>query len=583
MTDRRTFLRPLPRRSIAADAVWALLAALVFSAPIELELEHASALAVAAATVAIALRRLSPSGALLMTVVLGFVQVAGGERPSLVDLAIAVVIGTAAVVGTRTEAVLAGVLALVAGAFGALYLATTGYRYAVLLQGPPDQVVIVLAAPALVLLSVWAIGLATRAVRSQNVESVRRADAEAAATRAEALADRAEAVATRAVDEAESERIRADIARDVHDVVGHSLAVIIAQADSVPFLDDEARIREVSATIASTARSSLVEVRQVLGHIDGSDQAAQPASFEEIVQGIREAGVTVDHAVRGTARPLGAVHGTAARRSCRRCSRTRCATENRAAPSRCGRPGAPRTSCSRSTTPCPPRDTPDRAVRARRPRARRRRSAGVRPTTRVRPGAHRHADPTHRDRRVLRRRRPGRRVRRTRPHPVRRPRGDRTMTDPIRILLTDDQALFRAGLRVVLDAQEDMVVVGEASDGAEALAAIPELRPDVMLLDMRMAGVDGVEDRPAALLRRRPRTAAPGDRAHHVRARPGGGDRDPARRERLPAQGHHAAVPLRRRAGRARGQLGDRAERPVPAFGVDVERAPARSRRRSRR
>ncbi len=67
------------------------------------------------------------------------------------------------------------------------------------------------------------------------------------------------------------------------------------------------------------------------------------------------------------------------------------------------------------------------------------------------------------------------------------------MTDPIRILLTDDQALFRAGLRVVLDAQEDMVVVGEASDGAEALAAIPELRPDVVLLDMRMAGVDGVE------------------------------------------------------------------------------------------
>ena len=67
------------------------------------------------------------------------------------------------------------------------------------------------------------------------------------------------------------------------------------------------------------------------------------------------------------------------------------------------------------------------------------------------------------------------------------------MTEPIRILLTDDQALFRAGLRVVLDAQDDMVVVGEASDGAEALAAIPELRPDVMLLDMRMAGVDGVE------------------------------------------------------------------------------------------
>ena len=289
------------------DLVITGLAALLFTAPIDLELEHASPAAVAVACVAIALRRATPSAAMAATVALGAVQVAGGERPSLVDLAIAVVIGTVAVVGTRTEAVLAGLLAVVAGASASMYLSTTGYRYAVLLEGPRDQVVLVLAAPALVLLSVWAAGLAGRAVRSQNVEAVRRADAEAAASRAEA-------VANRAVDEAEAERIRADIARDVHDVVGHSLAVIIAQADSVPFLDDEARIREVSATIASTARSSLVEVRQVLGHIDGSDTASDPTSFEEIVRGIREAGVDVEHTVRGAARPLGAVHGTAARR-----------------------------------------------------------------------------------------------------------------------------------------------------------------------------------------------------------------------------------------------------------------------------
>ncbi len=314
MTDRRTFIRPLPTRSIVADLVWAGLAALLFAAPIDLELEHASPLAIVAATIAIALRRLTPSGAMITTVALGAVQVAGGERPSLVDIAIAVVIGSVAIVGTRLEAVVAGMLAVVAGAGASLYLATTGYRYALLLNGPRDQAVIVLAAPALVLLSVWASGLATRAVRSQNAEAVRRADAEAAASRAEAVANRAEAVATKAVDDAEAERIRADIARDVHDVVGHSLAVIIAQADSVPFLDDEARIREVSATIASTARSSLVEVRQVLGHIDGSEAAAGPTSFEEIVGGIREAGVEVAHTVRGTARPLGAVHGTAARR-----------------------------------------------------------------------------------------------------------------------------------------------------------------------------------------------------------------------------------------------------------------------------
>lgn len=314
MRDGRGFTRPLPLRSVVTDVTWALLAALVFLAPIDLELEHASLPAVATATAAIAVRRFSPSGAMLATVALGVVQVLGGERPSLVDLALFVVIGSVAIVGTRLEVVLAGLLAVVAGATASLYLARTGYRYALLLNGPSDQTIIVLAAPTLALVAVWASGLATRAVRSQNAESVRRADAEAAATRAEAVANRAEAVATRAVDEAEAERIRADIARDVHDVVGHSLAVIIAQADSVPFLDDEARIREVSATIASTARSSLTEVRQVLGHIDGSDATTDPTSFEEIVRGIRDAGVDVEHSVRGTARPLGAVHGTAARR-----------------------------------------------------------------------------------------------------------------------------------------------------------------------------------------------------------------------------------------------------------------------------
>lgn len=100
----------------------------------------------------------------------------------------------------------------------------------------------------------------------------------------------------------------------MHDVVGHSLAVIIAQADSVPFLDDEARIRAVSATIASTARSSLVEVRQVLGHIDGSAEATGPGSLEEIVQGIRDAGVDVDRTVRGVPLALRPDTGTAARR-----------------------------------------------------------------------------------------------------------------------------------------------------------------------------------------------------------------------------------------------------------------------------
>ena len=66
------------------------------------------------------------------------------------------------------------------------------------------------------------------------------------------------------------------------------------------------------------------------------------------------------------------------------------------------------------------------------------------------------------------------------------------MTDPIRLLLADDQQMVRAGFRLVLDAQPDMSVVGEANDGAEALQLVDELAPDVVLMDIRMPVLDGL-------------------------------------------------------------------------------------------
>jgi len=62
----------------------------------------------------------------------------------------------------------------------------------------------------------------------------------------------------------------------------------------------------------------------------------------------------------------------------------------------------------------------------------------------------------------------------------------------IRVVLADDQALVRAGFRSLLDAQEDIEVVGEAGDGEEALRLAAELTPDVVLMDIRMPGVDGL-------------------------------------------------------------------------------------------
>ena len=62
-----------------------------------------------------------------------------------------------------------------------------------------------------------------------------------------------------------------------------------------------------------------------------------------------------------------------------------------------------------------------------------------------------------------------------------------------RVLIADDQSLVRAGFRMILDAETDIDVVGEAADGDEAVRAARELRPDVILMDVRMPDVDGLE------------------------------------------------------------------------------------------
>src|SRR3954447_3878749 len=63
----------------------------------------------------------------------------------------------------------------------------------------------------------------------------------------------------------------------------------------------------------------------------------------------------------------------------------------------------------------------------------------------------------------------------------------------IRVLLVDDQALVRAGFRMILDAEEDIEVVGEASDGEQAVFSAAQFSPDVVLMDVRMPNMDGIE------------------------------------------------------------------------------------------
>ena len=67
------------------------------------------------------------------------------------------------------------------------------------------------------------------------------------------------------------------------------------------------------------------------------------------------------------------------------------------------------------------------------------------------------------------------------------------MPEPIRVLIADDHERFRRGLKMVLEAEEGMDVVAEAGDGAEALSRVEELAPDVVLMDVRMPNLNGIE------------------------------------------------------------------------------------------
>jgi DNA-binding NarL/FixJ family response regulator len=65
--------------------------------------------------------------------------------------------------------------------------------------------------------------------------------------------------------------------------------------------------------------------------------------------------------------------------------------------------------------------------------------------------------------------------------------------DQIRVLIVDDHALFRDGLRAMIDATEEIILVGEAGSGQEAISLASELQPDVILMDIQMPGIDGIE------------------------------------------------------------------------------------------
>ena len=69
------------------------------------------------------------------------------------------------------------------------------------------------------------------------------------------------------------------------------------------------------------------------------------------------------------------------------------------------------------------------------------------------------------------------------------------MTDELRVLLVDDHAILRAGLRALLDAETDLRVVGEAGSGEEAIDLLPHVKPDVVVMDISMPGMGRIGGR----------------------------------------------------------------------------------------
>jgi signal transduction histidine kinase len=242
--------RLLGSRLFRVDLVTGLVIAILSLVPGWIDLTRPHLVTVVLAVIATALRRSMPGTALGVTWLLAIVELWLGERPSLIALAYVLVLYAVARVGSRWQTYAGGVSVVVGGVIASAYLYRTGARFTQFAYGSYAQTIVVLLAPPAVLGLAWLGGLTARFFFSRNDESE--------------LRQVAESEAQRALDVAAEERARTAMARDVHDIVGHSLAVIIAQADSVEFLDDTDRIRAVNATIADTARRSLREVRDVL-------------------------------------------------------------------------------------------------------------------------------------------------------------------------------------------------------------------------------------------------------------------------------------------------------------------------------
>ena len=278
----------------------------------------------------------------------------------------------------------------------------------------------------------------------------------------------------RASASARSPRSALRIAQELHDVVAHNVSLIVVQAQALGATAGDERVREATDGIADLGRQAMTEMHRTLKLLRGDEDepaalAPQPGLGElpELLERARTAGVGVELAVEGEPRPLSQSVDLSAYR-----------IVQEALTNVVKHAGRAHTTVTLGYRP----DALELTIAD--SRRRRRGAAGPR---RPRPGRHARA---RRDVRRHAQRRPARRprLRGARVAALRRRDVSR-----LRVVIADDQPMMRAGFKAVLEATGDIEVVAEAATGEEAVAAAEAHAPDVVLMDIRMPGMDGIE------------------------------------------------------------------------------------------
>ena len=283
---------------------------------------------------------------------------------------------------------------------------------------------------------------------------------------------------THAAMAAAAERTR--IAREMHDVVAHSLSVMVAQADGAGYIIDTApeQARRAIATVAETGRLALTEMHRLLGVLRSTDvedeRSPQPGvdQLDALIARTQSAGLPVTLSVQGS--PVRLSPGLSL-------TVYRIVQEALTNTLKHAGPAVTATVQLRYLDDDVEIEVTDNGHLAARPQPGQTNTdgghglAGMRERTAVY-GGNLTAGPARRHRLA----------------DLCTAAGGLTQVT-ISVVLVDDQPLLRLGFRMVLDAQQDMTVVAEAGDGEEAVAVVARHQPDVVLMDVRMPRLDGVE------------------------------------------------------------------------------------------